>query len=106
MNVFKKKTTQIQRFIVQNEYYVLAKKQFILSTVSDLSVKVKLVLSRFETSNNTNSLEANLNTYNIFLLIVQYRNLLSSVGKYSFPVKVILIRSKRHLHIVQKGGVI
>ena len=84
LNLFKEKSVRIQRFIDQNEYAVLENKQLILTTVIDLSLRVQITLTRFRNSSNINSSEANSNTYKIFLLLVKYKELLSSVGKNCF----------------------
>ena len=84
MYLFSEKTLRTQRFIVQNEYTILGKKQLILTTLLDLSVRVQPILSGFQNSSNVNSAEATSNSYNIFMLVVQYTNLLLRVGKYSF----------------------
>ena len=84
LNLFKEKSVRIQRFIDLNEYAVLVNKQLILKTVLDLSVRVQFTLTRFRNSININSSEANSNTYKIFLLLVKYKELLSSVGKNCF----------------------
>jgi hypothetical protein len=83
----RKLTTVLLRFKkikTQLEYTVFQKNLLILTSVFDLTVKAKSLLSVFQSSVNTDTAEASSNGLKIFQLLVKISQTLIIVGKYSF----------------------